>query len=262
MSDVDEGLAQQRALRELCLGTEARAADLEVLGGGEPERWLVYRRMVRGRLRETVAHGFERLEARVGADVFSAWFEAFLAQRPPRSLYLREVAGEFAMFLEGYERPGDAHPAQTIDLARFEWAELDCAYDARPSPEALPLAMDACPALSPSLRLLRLEWAVHRLGRDEPQAELAEGPVWVCVYRDRESFDVRLLELTEVTGRLLESMVGADRPLVELVRGAALGAGVTLDGTWLAALSDVLADLSQRGILLGSLPEGRVVADS
>ncbi|HEU4404747.1 MAG TPA: putative DNA-binding domain-containing protein [Polyangiaceae bacterium] len=252
---ADEGLAQQRALRELCLRAEVRPADLEALGG-EPERWLVYRRMVRARLREAVGHGFERLEARVGAEIFGAWFEAFLARQPPRSPYLRESAGEFGAFLEGYERPGDPHPALTLDLARFEWAELDCAYEARPTPEARPLSMEARPALSPALRVLRLAWAAHRLGRDEPRAEVAEGPVWVCVYRDSESFDVRVLELTEVAGRLLGAMARADRPLVELVRGAAAEAGATLDGAWLAALSDVLADFSQRGLLVGSLPEG------
>jgi hypothetical protein len=252
---ADDGdLVSQRALRELCLRPEARAADLEALGG-DPERWLVYRRMVRARLREAVGHGFERLEARVGADVFDAWFGAYLAQAPPRTNYLRETAGEFAAFLEGYERPGDPHPGLTLDLARFEWAELDCAYEARPAPAALPLAMSARPALSPAHRLVRLEHAVHRLGRDEPRAEVAPGPVWVCLYRDPESFDVRVLELTAVTGRLLEAMGRADAPLVEAVRRVALDGNAALDGAWLAALSDVLADFTRRGLLLGSLPE-------
>ncbi len=248
-------LARQRALRELCLRAEVREADLETLGG-EAARWLIYRRMVRARLRETVAHGFERLEGRVGGEVFGAWFEAFLAHTPPRSPYLREAAGEFAAFLEGYERPGDPHPALTLDLARFEWAELDCAYDATPAPGALPLAMNLRPALSPAHRLVRLGHAAHRLGRDGgPGAEVAPGPVWVCLYRDPATFDVRVLELTEITGRLLEAMAGAERPLVELVQRAALDAGAALDATWVAALSDVLADFAGRGLLLGSLPE-------
>lgn len=250
---ADDDLARQRALRELCLRAEVRADDLAALGG-DPERWLIYRRMVRARLREAVGHAFERLEARVGAEAFGAWFEAFLARRPPRSAYLREVAGEFAAFLEGHERPGDPHPALTLDLARFEWAELDCAYDASPPPAAVPLAMDARPALSPAHRLVRLGSAAHRLGRDEPRAEVAPGPVWVCLYRDPQTFDVRVLELTDVTGRLLEAMARADRPLVESIRQAAGDEGAALDGAWLAALSDVLADFAGRGLLLGSRP--------
>jgi hypothetical protein len=252
----DADLARQRALRDLCLRPDVRPADLEALGG-EAGRWLVYRRMVRARLREAVGHGFERLAARVGAATFGAWFEAFLARRPPRSAYLREVAGEFAAFLTGgYERPGDPHPALTCDLARFEWAELDCAYEAAPPPASAPLAMHLRPALSPAHRLLRLEHAAHRLGRDEPLADVAPGPLWVCAYRDPATFDVRVLELTEVTGRLLAAMARAERPLVELVREAADGAAVVPDAAWLASLSDVLADFVERGLLLGSWPEG------
>lgn len=246
--------ARQRALRELCLRSAVRDDDLAALGG-EPERWLIYRRMVRARLREAVGHGFERLEARVGRETFGAWFGDFLEQSPPRSAYLRETAGEFAAFLEGYARPGDPHPGLTLDLARFEWAELDCAYEARPAPAAQPLSMGLRPALSPALRLVRLESAAHRLVRDEPLAQVAPGPAWVCLYRDPQSFDVRVLELTDVTGRLLVAMAQANRPLVELVRQVATDAGAALDGAWLAALSDVLADFSTRGLLLGSLPD-------
>ncbi|MCU0683142.1 MAG: putative DNA-binding domain-containing protein [Polyangiaceae bacterium] len=248
---------RQRALRELCLRRSVRDDDLAALGG-EPERWLVYRRMVRARLREAVGHGFERLEARVGGEIFGAWFGDFLERSPPRSAYLRETAGEFAAFLEGYERPGDRHPGLTLDLARFEWAELACAYEAAPAPATEPLSMGLRPALSPAHRLVRLEHAVHRLERDEPLAEVAPGPAWVCLYRDPQSFDVRVLELTEVTGRLLVAMAEGNRPLVELVRQVAADAGAALDGAWLAALSDVLADFSTRGLLLGSLPDDNV----
>jgi hypothetical protein len=53
-------------------------------------------------------------------------------------------------------------------------------------------------------------------------------------------------------------MAEGNRPLVELVRQVAADAGAALDGAWLAALSDVLADFSTRGLLLGSLPDDNV----
>src|SRR6478672_7148085 len=63
----------------------------------EFERLLVYRQLVQGTLREAVALAIPRAMARLGP-LFDEYFDRFLAERGPRTHYLRDVTTELLDF--------------------------------------------------------------------------------------------------------------------------------------------------------------------
>jgi uncharacterized protein len=252
-------LTYQTKLRGVLLAADPSNADFLGLGA-EPARWRAYRRMVRSRFAETIEHGFERLKGVVGADRFGALLGRFLAEAPPRSPYLRDIPGEFLRFIEKNWSVLSASltlPVYALDLARYEWAELETAYafeEVDPL-EVAPLHMQRVAVLSPAHRLLELDFPVHRLGTEGDETSMNPGPVSLCLYRDAKTHEVTALELTPVTATMLTLMEQRSMALTDVVRNAADSRGLVVDVAFVDALSTLLADLIERGVLLGSLAD-------
>jgi hypothetical protein len=94
---------------------------------------------------------------------------------------------------------------------------------------------------------------VHRLDADGSHAELSPEPFSLCLYRDARTHEVATLELTPVTARILAAMARGASPLADIVRAAAEAEAMPVDRAFVEALSTLLADLTERGVLLGSL---------
>jgi uncharacterized protein len=247
---------------QLALGTAVFASDppesaFAALGDSSP-RWKVYRRMARARLAESIAHAFERFSEVVGPACFGELVTQFLAEAPPRSHYLRDVPGEFLRFFEKNEMErvrAQVLPDYALDLARYEWAELETAYaydEAAPT-EVGPLQMDAVAVLTPAHRLIDVGYPVHRLETAGHGLDTCAAPFSLCLYRDPKTHQVETLELTAVTAAMLSLLEGRNMTLTEVVKKAAALVGASLDVAFVEALSTLLADLIQRGVLLGSL---------
>ena len=254
-------LDYQTALKDLLLAQDPEPEAWRALGG-ETTRWRAYRRMVRARFYQVVDHAYERLIGAIGADRFHRIVDRFLAELPPRSPYLRDVPGEFLRFVERRREVLDEPPAlppYAFDLMRYEWAELDAAYsheEVRAS-DVLPLDMDRPAVLSPAHRVLDLEYRVHSMATDGSGAPASRDPISLLLYRDRRTHEVETLELTPVAATMLSAMEhregSAPVPLVQVVREAAERHGAAVDVAFVEALSTLLADLTERGVLLGSL---------
>jgi hypothetical protein len=247
----------QAALKDALLAENAAPDGWSALGG-PTSRWQAYRRMVRARFYQVVDHGFERLIGAIGADRFHRLVDRFLAEQPPRSPYLRDVPGEFLRFVENRRDVLGELAPYALDLMRYEWAELDAAYsheEVRPD-EVTELDMERPAVLSPAHRLLDLEYRVHTMGTDGSGAPTAPDPIALLLYRDRRTHEVETLELTPVAAMMLAAIEaregGAFRPLVQVVRDAAERHGAAVDVAFVDALSALLADLTERGVLLGS----------
>jgi len=250
-------LSYQAELRDLLFASDPPEAAFAALGT-DPARWKVYRRMVRSRLAESIEHAFERLVGVVGADTFREIIGKFLADAPPRSHYLRDVPGEFLDFFEKNRNAvtrAYALPAFALDLARYEWAELETAYSFEEA-SALrvgPLDMQGVAVLSPAHRLVDLAYPVHRIETGGPDQAMEAEPFSLCLYRHAKTHEVAVLELTPVTAAMLSLMERRTMPLVKVVQKAAEAIGATVDVAFVEALSTLLADLIERGVLLGSL---------
>lgn len=231
---------------------EADRAALAALGG---KRLLVYRKLVRRGIEAAIRIEIPRTAARLG-DAFGRWVERFCDEELPRSHYLRDVAFELVAWAAPRWEADPEVPPYAADLARHELAafEVACAPDlAAEARTGEPLALDRGVVLDPSAKLFRYAWAVHRLAadlgaRDVPVRE----PTVLLGYRDAEH-DVRWLELSPVAAGVVERLLAGDS-LGGAVQGAATAAGCTVDAALLEGVARLLADLGERGALIGAAP--------
>jgi hypothetical protein len=255
-------LDYQRAMKDALLAEGPSHEAWRALGN-ETARWQAYRRMVRSRFYQTIDHAFERLIGVVGVERFHRVVDRFLAEDPPRSPYLRDLPGEFLRFVEKHPSAlaePEPLPPYALDLMRYEWAELDAAYSHEEvrADDVVALDMQRPAVLSPAHRLLRLEHRVHAIGTDGAGAPAERALVHLLLYRDRHTHEVETLELTPVAATMLATISRLDPrvpplPLVDVVRQASSAHGAAVDVAFVEALSALLADLTERGVLLGSL---------
>ncbi len=215
------------------------------------ERLLVYRGLVRGTLREAVALAIPRTLARLGS-VFDEYFERFLAERGPRTHYLRDVTTELLDFCAPLWAEDARVPAWAHDLARHEALQIvvSSLREAVTARELGPLELERGLCFVEAARVARYAFAVHRLVSDETDRTPPERvPTALFVYRDPEH-DVRYLELSPLAAALLERLLRGETLKASLLAACAETATdptAALEGT-----ARLLADLAARGALLGA----------
>jgi hypothetical protein len=217
------------------------------------ERLLVYRELVRDTLRNAVLLAIPRTAARLGP-LFEESLDRFLAERAPRTHYLRDVTTELLDFSLPHWRADPRVPAYAIDLARHEALELIVAASADASRTGTcDLDLDSALLFVPSLRVVHYDHAVHRLPEEpDDRSEPERTPTALAVYRDRDHA-VRYLELTPLAAAILGALLGGDA-LGGAVTRACATSGVPLGPAVLEGASRLLGDLSERGCLLGVDP--------
>jgi hypothetical protein len=240
----------------VAIGTFLAASELEegdrrALSADFSKLW-VYRQLVRGSLREALELAIPRSMARLGA-LFDEYFERFLAEAGPRSPYLRDVTTEFLSFTGPLWQADERVPPWTLDLARHE--ALRISVGAMPSSATVPgtneeLALDRGILFTEACTLVRYDFAVHRLSDDEAdRSEPSREPTMLFVYRSPEH-EVRYLELSALAFGILRRLLDG-APLERAIAGAASEGGVSLDQGVLEGTARLLADLAERGALLG-----------
>lgn len=255
--------ALERAMQRLVLGppidpqdptavrtwlAEAGVApeDVETIVSAGPERLLVYRNLARGSLWRALERGLAGTMARMG-ERFEAYFDRFLAERGPRSRDLRDLPGELLDFCEPLCRADPDLPAWLMDFARYELTHHEIATmrsDATGG-DPKPLALDAPVRFGAPVRVLRQAFAVHAF-EHEPEAR----PTILLIYRDADH-RVRALELAPVSAAIVEHLLHG-HSLRDALGQACAAHDTPLDGDTIAGATALLADLADRGILLGA----------
>ncbi|MEM6290896.1 MAG: DUF2063 domain-containing protein, partial [Myxococcota bacterium] len=144
-----------------------------------------------------------------------------------------------------------------VDLAHHELLEYDIRNDHRggEAPTGLDLALDKPLRFDSAARLMRYDYAVHRLpaGTDDTSAP-QQVPTRLLVYRDPKS-SVRYLELTPLAHAVLEQLMEHGLAVAAGLQAACATLGEPLDDDRLATTATLLADLAERGVLLGAEPD-------
>jgi hypothetical protein len=215
---------------------------------------LVYRRLVRARLQEALELAVPRSLERLGP-LFEEYFDRFLAERGPRTHYLRDVTSEWLDFCAPFWSKDARVPSYLHDLARHEALEISIASGADPAPAEGSAELDLARGLRfiEAARVVRYGHAVHELP-ENPSDRSAPRAVSTAlfVYRSPEH-DVRYLELTPLAADILEHLLGGET-LGQAVTRAANTLVVPLDGAVLEGTARLLAELAERGALLGARP--------
>ena len=238
-----------------------------------PRRLGLYRRLVRHNVTGVIAAILERTRARLEAwapGELDRMIDGFLDEVGPRTPHLRDVPSELLAFAaprwrarireasdgslsgqaSGAERP--ALPPWIVDYAELELLEFTIGVAPRP-PAPPPLAdvsVERPLVFSDPKRIVRFDWAVNRVPADDVRAEPERRPVDLLVYRDAEH-RTRILELTPLAAAILERLFSG-KPLGASMVEACEAKGHPLDDEVLAGAARLLADLGERGVLLGA----------
>ena len=228
----------------------------------------VYRSLPRDGLRGPVEAFLARTRARLDLAQpgrFDADFDAWLAQRGPRSFRLRDIPREFQRFArEGWRRDLPELPwleeLADHELLEYEVAALpDDPFSSRPERFALDLRL----RLTSSAQVARYRHAIHELphtlGDDDAPAPTA---TTLIVYRDahHQIHRLRLRPLGDALARqLAPSETTETAPIAptveEALRHAAGELEAELDAAWLERAAEFFAVLSAHDLLrLADLP--------
>ncbi len=228
--------------------------DVEAIAAA-PHRLAVYRSLVRNGLAGVVVRMLPRTRARLNAACagrFDADFARFLDEAGPRTHYLRDVPAELFAWVAPRWRRDALVPAYLCDLAAYELAGFAVAASESLGATSPPgeVALDRPMAFADSARVLHHEWAVHELPPDETAtAEPERREVHLLAYRDADHA-VRWLELTPLAASIVVRLIAGDALGVALARACADHG--TPPGAVAADVARLLADLAERGVLLGA----------
>jgi hypothetical protein len=240
---------RQRAITRICFAQEPPEDDLQKLGARD--RWLLYRDLVRDRLRNMVKIALPRTVETIGERQFGRAFDAWLGEAPPRTRYIRDVVPEFVQFaVPRFRDEGKVRP-WAGDLARYESACWQVRYAEDPDRSTLvDFDFDKVPVLNPALQVLRLDYPVHK--KQKVGARYKQNPVNVCVYRDDSTFKPETWVLNDFAAELVRSWGSGEQTVTESVKQVAQARGTSIDQAFLEKLSSMLADFLRRGMVLGS----------
>lgn len=227
-------------------------SDAQYLSRQGFDRLLTYRRLVRGNLREALELCMPRVVARLGG-TFDEYFARFLRERGPRTHYLRDVTPEFLEFCVPLWATDERVPAYVIELADHEALQVTIgSLQARPSGHVSEeLDLEAGVEFIDACRIVHYEHAVHELSDDAADHTPPPGEsTRLLVYRSPEH-EVRYLKLTALAATILLRLMELKETLKQAIVVACAECRTPLGEEVLTATATLLADLADRGVLLG-----------
>jgi hypothetical protein len=237
----------ERRFIRICFTREPREDDLAALGGIR-DRWLLYRHMVRARLRTMIESALKRTVPALGEGAWHGWFDRWLDEAPPRTRYIREIVPELVAYCLPRWESDTTIPAWVPELARLEAARWEVGYADAPLPVAGELSFEKTAVLTPHVRVLRASHAVHRT---QASYEPEPGAVHLVVYR-RPDDRTAVWAVDDFTAALVEGLAPGNRNVTDTVKAAAAELDIPIDEKLVQRIGAVLAELVSRGILLGA----------
>lgn len=240
------------SLAELQDELARKILETEPPAGFERTRQGAYRRLVRNTLDAVIADFLPRSAARLGKR-FDQEVALFYAQRGPRTHYLRDVPVELVAHLQLRWATDPKIPAYLHDLARHELLgfQVAAARTDRPREALGDLALDKIAVLDQGVAVARYTYAVHKLPFDlEDRSFPEKRATTILAYRDSQH-DPRYLDLSPSAAAIVEGLL-AGKTLELSLREAAQESDVPFDDAFLVGSAELLADLGDRGVILGA----------
>lgn len=181
----------------------------------EERRMAIYRDLFFNNVDGFVSSAYPVLKSLYSEQAWHRLVRQFFSQHDCKSPYFLDIAGEFLAFLANdYEMQSD-DPAFMLELAHYEWVELDVSVAQEVAEEVSLSAHQVTSSalfLSSLARNLSYSFPVHTISADNQPSEPAAQPSYFVVYRDSDD-EVQFLSTNAMTALLLniiESQPGAD----------------------------------------------------
>ncbi|WPL17862.1 hypothetical protein Thiowin_02904 [Thiorhodovibrio winogradskyi] len=223
----------------------------------EDRRMAIYRDLIFNNVASLLAGNFPVVHRLLAREHWRELVRDYLRRHRAVSPLFPQLPREFLDFLSQQRVNHPDDPPFLLELAHYEWVEMALQIaDAEPVPAGLMADGDLLeqhPVISSLAWPLSYRYPVHRIGPDfQPQAA-PEQPTYLLIYLDSGE-QVRFMEINAVTARLLlllqqESDLSGQDALVRISEEL----GHRQSQQVIAFGAGLLADLRQRGVVLGTL---------
>jgi|TARA_B100001059_G_scaffold121124_1_gene121178 hypothetical protein len=219
----------------------------------EERRMAIYRDLFFNNVDGFVSSAFPVLKSLYKEDDWQQRVRQFFSKHDCSSPFFLDIAGEFLQFLAGSYTKQKNDPPFMLELAHYEWVELDVSVSHQGSHEINLEANQVARAglyLTSLARNLSYLYPVHTISQDHQPTVPASEPYYFVVYRDNND-EVQFLSTNAMTALLLsiiESQPGID--LAEVCQQVAKHAPqFTLEQLYQGALS-TLSSMAERGVIV------------
>lgn len=223
--------------------------------GVAPDRLQTYRELLFNNVSGFVENTFPILQSLLPEALWQRLCREFFAHHHCQTPYFHEIAQEFMAFFNGLDWPElEAYP-WARELVHYEWVEL--AADIAEAGAQVPVHSDGdlllgMPCVSSLAWPLLYHWPVHRFAEEGAPDVKPPEPTCLLLYRDYDDH-VQCMVINPLTAHLLELLRSNDaRSGREVLESLAAEAGFADVAAFVAAGRQILADLHQVGVILGT----------
>lgn len=220
----------------------------------EPHRMQVYRELFYNGMDSHLATNFPVLR-QISTDAqWQRLVREYLIRHHCQTGLFTQIGREFVSYLTQQRTPQPDDWPFLLELAHYENAELVIAIsndtikkDYDPNGNLL----TGCPVMAPTAWNLSYQYPVHRISPDYLPTHPPEQQTHLVVYRDAQA-QVHFLEINAITQQLLNTLGANPDTTGEAILQAIAETVQTDPATMIAAGGNLLNDLRNRHIILGS----------
>lgn len=223
--------------------------------GIEDRRMQIYRDLFFNNISRLLASNFPVLRKIYRDNAWQQLVREFYTEHRAHTPLFPELPKEFLRYVQEQRvnRVGD--PPFLLELAHYEWIELALTLDTQEISEVACNTqgdlLEGIPVVSPLAWSLAYTFPVHRIGPEfQPQVAPADA-THLLAYRNRKD-QVKFMEINPVTWLLLEQLQAGDRRGRTILLSIAAEIGHQDRNAVLAHGQQLLQDLWQREVVLGT----------
>jgi hypothetical protein len=184
-------------------------------GGIEERRLKIYRDLFFNNILGFLSSGFPVLESLYSEQQWQVLARKFFIEHTCRSPYFIDISKEFVEYLSSEYALTDSDPAFMLELAHYEWLELDISV--RQSSQITKVwdghSQITQVQMSELATLVSYQYPVHQISAEFSLSQITE-IVYVVVYRDTTD-EVNFTLINAVSAHLLNSIMKQGRATVD-----------------------------------------------
>lgn len=176
--------------------------------GFDPDRMSVYAKLLYNNFDENLSACFPVLHSLLSDRQWQSILLDFIHTHRCLTPYYRQLPNEFMQYLQTERQKSPDDPAFLLELAHFEWVELELLVAETESVAFKPLReidlLDQLPVFAPTIVLLHYQWPVQQINADYRPVEPGRA-THILGFRDLAE-QVRFIALSPATAQLLQGL--------------------------------------------------------